>query len=88
MRGAVLAPGGKSILALRSHRRDGRIPHRSLPDRGRSGDASSAATSDYVVTEYGIAYLHGKNIRERAMDAHRHRPSLRPGLVDEARRWG
>lgn len=41
----------------------------------------------YVVTEYGIAYLHGKNVRERAMDliaiAH---PKFRPGLVEEAKR--
>ena len=39
----------------------------------------------YVVTEYGIAYLHGKNIRERAMEliaiAH---PKFRPWLVEEA----
>jgi GNAT superfamily N-acetyltransferase len=40
----------------------------------------------YVVTEFGIAYLHGKNIRERAMDliaiAH---PKFRPGLVEQAK---
>jgi acyl-CoA hydrolase len=39
------------------------------------------------VTEYGIAYLHGKNIRERAMDliaiAH---PKFRPWLIEEARK--
>ena len=41
----------------------------------------------YVVTEYGIAYLHGKNIRERAMDliaiAH---PKFRPWLMETARK--
>jgi GNAT superfamily N-acetyltransferase len=41
----------------------------------------------YVVTEYGIAYLHGKSIRERAMDlitiAH---PNFRHWLIEEARR--
>ncbi len=41
----------------------------------------------YVVTEYGIAYLHGKSIRERAMDliaiAH---PDFRQWLIDEAKR--
>jgi GNAT superfamily N-acetyltransferase len=41
----------------------------------------------YVVTEYGIAYLHGKNIRERAMSliaiAH---PKFRPWLIEEARK--
>ena len=40
----------------------------------------------YVVTEYGIAYLHGKNIRERAMEliaiAH---PKFRPRLIKEAK---
>ena len=40
----------------------------------------------YVVTEYGIAYLHGKNIRERAMEliaiAH---PKFRPKLIKEAK---
>jgi len=40
-----------------------------------------------VVTEYGIAYLHGKNIRERAMDliaiAH---PKFRPWLLEEAKK--
>jgi GNAT superfamily N-acetyltransferase len=39
------------------------------------------------VTEFGIAYLHGKNIRERAMDlisiAH---PKFRPMLIEEAKR--
>ncbi|HEY5531263.1 MAG TPA: GNAT family N-acetyltransferase, partial [Candidatus Anoxymicrobiaceae bacterium] len=41
----------------------------------------------YVVTEYGIAYLHGKNIRERAMEltsiAH---PKFRPWLIEEAKK--
>ena len=40
----------------------------------------------YVVTEYGIAYLHGKNVRERAMElisiAH---PKFRPWLLREAK---
>jgi RimJ/RimL family protein N-acetyltransferase len=40
----------------------------------------------YVVTEYGIAYLHGKNIRERAMElisiAH---PQFRPWLIEKAK---
>ena len=43
----------------------------------------------YVITEYGIAYLHGKNIRERAMAliaiAH---PKFRPWLIEEAKKRG
>jgi RimJ/RimL family protein N-acetyltransferase len=42
-----------------------------------------------VITEYGIAYLHGKNIRERAMDliaiAH---PKFRSWLIDKAKEDG
>ena len=43
----------------------------------------------YVVTEYGIAYIHGKNIRERAMEliavAH---PRFRSWLIEEAKASG
>ena len=41
------------------------------------------------MTEYGIVYLHGKNIRERAMElisiAH---PKFRPWLIEEAKKRG
>jgi RimJ/RimL family protein N-acetyltransferase len=40
----------------------------------------------YVVTEYGIAYLHGKNMRERAMELIRvAHPKFRPWLLREAK---
>lgn len=86
MRGAVLAPGGKTILALPSTAEDGRVS-RIVPFL-KEGAGVTLIRGDvrYVVTEYGIAYLHGKNIRERAMDliaiAH---PDFRQWLVDEAR---
>lgn len=42
----------------------------------------------YVVTEFGIAFLDGKNIRERAMSliaiAH---PNFRPSLIEAARKY-
>ena len=86
MRGAVLAPGGKTILALPSTAEDGRVS-RIVPFlKEGAGVTLSRGDVRYVVTEYGIAYLHGKNIRERAMDliaiAH---PDFRQWLVDEAR---
>jgi RimJ/RimL family protein N-acetyltransferase len=41
----------------------------------------------YVATEYGIAYLHGKNIRERAMELIRiAHPKFRPQLIEEAKK--
>ena len=87
MRGAALAPGGKSILALPSTAINATIS-RIVPSlREGTGVTLTRGDVHYVVTEYGIAYLHGKNIRERAMDliaiAH---PKFRPWLIDEARK--
>jgi len=87
MRGAVLAPGGKTILALPSTADDDEIS-RILPlIREGAGVTLNRGDVHYVVTEYGIAYLHGKNIRERAMEliaiAH---PKFRPWLIQEAKR--
>ncbi len=86
MRGAVLAPGGKSILAIQSTAEWGKVS-RIVPFL-REGAGVSLIRGDvhYVITEYGIAYLHGKNIRERAMElisiAH---PKFRSWLVEKAK---
>lgn len=67
IRGAAMSRGGKPIVALRSTAKDGtvsRIVHRL--DDG-AGVVTSRGDVHYVVTEYGIAYLHGKTIRERAL---------------------
>lgn len=66
-RGAAMSRGGKPIIAVRSTARDGsisRIVHRI--DDG-AGVVTSRGDAHYVVSEYGIAYLHGKTIRERAL---------------------
>lgn len=86
MRGAVLAPGGKTILALQSTA-EGEEVSRIVPLlKQGAGVTLNRGDIHYVVTEYGIAYLHGKNIRERAMElisiAH---PKFRPGLIEEAK---
>ena len=87
MRGAVLAPGGKTILAMQSTAEGGEVS-RIVPFL-KEGEGVTLNRGDihYVVTEYGIAYLHGKNIRERAMEliaiAH---PNFRAWLIDEAKR--
>lgn len=87
MRGAVLASGGKTILALPSTAEHGRVS-RILPMiREGAGVTLNRGDVHYVVTEYGIAYLHGKNVRERAMEliaiAH---PEFRPWLIEEAKK--
>ncbi|MHC1688101.1 MAG: GNAT family N-acetyltransferase [Methanothrix sp.] len=85
MRGAVLSPGGKTILALPS---TGGTVSRIVPFlKEGAGVTLTRGDIHYVVTEYGIAYLHGKSIRERAMDliaiAH---PMFRHWLIEEAKR--
>jgi len=55
----------------------------------QAGVTLNRADVRYVVTEHGIAYLHGKNIRERSMSlisiAH---PKFRPWLIEEAKKRG
>ncbi len=87
MRGAPLAPGGKTILAIESTARNGEVS-RIVPFlESGAGVTMNRGDLFYVVTEYGIAYLHGKNIRERAMDliaiAH---PKFREWLIQEAKK--
>ncbi len=86
MRGAVLSRGGRTILALASTAESGAVSRivPFLPEG--AGVTLNRGDVHYVVTEYGIAYLAGKNIRERAMEligiAH---PDFRSRLVEEAR---
>jgi acyl-CoA hydrolase/RimJ/RimL family protein N-acetyltransferase len=86
MRGAVLAKHGRAILALPSTSSDGSIS-RIVPFlKEGAGVTLTRGDVHYVVTEYGIAYLHGKNIRERAMElisiAH---PKFRKDLIQQAK---
>ncbi len=89
MRGAMISSGGKSILTMRSTSNDGE-KSRIYPFLSEgAGVTLIRGDVHYVVTEFGIAYLHGKNIRERAMSliaiAH---PKFRPWLIEEAKRLG
>jgi len=87
MRGAVLSRGGKTILALQSTAENETVSRIVPYLREGAGVTMTRGDVHYIVTEYGIAYLHGKNIRERAMDliaiAH---PKFRPWLIEEAKK--
>ncbi len=89
MRGALLSPGGRTILTIKSTAENGTVS-RIVPmlDPG-TGVTLNRGDIQYVVTEFGLAFIQGKNIRERAMDliaiAH---PDFRPWLLDEAKRLG
>ncbi len=84
-RGAARSPGGKAIIALPSTAKNGtvsRIVTRLTPG---AGVVTTRGDVHYVVTEHGVAYLHGKSVHARALalisiaD-----PKFRPQLVREA----
>jgi acyl-CoA hydrolase len=65
MRGAALSEGGKPIIAITSRTHKG--VSRIVPylQQG-AGVVTTRGHIHYVVTEYGTAYLYGKNLRQRA----------------------
>ncbi|MBL6956193.1 MAG: acetyl-CoA hydrolase/transferase family protein [Chlorobium phaeobacteroides] len=65
IRGAALSPDGKPILALPSVTRRGESRIVPMLKPG-AGVVTTRAHVQYVVTEYGIVNLHGKNMRQRA----------------------
>jgi acyl-CoA hydrolase len=65
IRGAALSKGGKPIIALTSRTKKG-LP-RIVPFlKEGAGVVTTRGHVHYVVTEYGVAYLFGKNLRQRA----------------------
>ncbi|MBF8248673.1 MAG: 4-hydroxybutyrate CoA-transferase [Bacteroidetes bacterium] len=86
IRGAAYSKGGKPIIALPSTTRNGKTS-RIVPHLNRgAGVVTTRADVHYVVTEYGVAMLHGKNLNQRAEAlveiAH---PMFRPDLEEYLR---
>ncbi|MBE2215079.1 MAG: GNAT family N-acetyltransferase [Opitutaceae bacterium] len=85
IRGATMSRGGLPIIALPSTSADGRtsriVPHL----REGAGVVTSRGDVHYIVTEYGVATLRGRSLRERALEliqvAH---PKYRDDLLREA----
>ena len=65
IRGAARSKGGKPIIALPSTAKDGAISRITPHLKEGAGVVTSRGDVHYVVTEFGIAYLHGKSLRER-----------------------
>ena len=84
-RGAARSPGGKAIIALPSTAVEGTISRIVTRLSPGAGVVTTRGDVHYVVTEYGVAYLHGKSVQERALAlisiAH---PDYRPKLLREA----
>jgi RimJ/RimL family protein N-acetyltransferase len=89
LRGASRSPGGKAIICLASTTDDGNESR--IRSMLREGEGVTVPRSEvhFVITEYGVAYLFGKGMRERAIAliqlAH---PKFRQGLLEEAKRMG
>jgi acyl-CoA hydrolase len=86
IRGAAHSKGGKPIIALPSTAKDGEMT-RIVPFLKKgAGVVTTRGDVRYVVTEYGIAHLWGKNLQERTRAliniAH---PKFRPELIREAK---
>jgi 4-hydroxybutyrate CoA-transferase len=84
IRGAARAEGGKAIIAMPSMARDN---SRIVPTLAAgAGVVTSRGDVHYMVTEYGVAYLHGKSIRERCKELIRiAHPESREDLAKFAR---
>lgn len=89
VRGAAASRGGKSVIVLPSTAKGGTVSRIATALSPGTGVVTSRADTDYVVTEYGIASLKAKTIRQRAVAliqiAH---PRFRAVLALEAAKAG
>ena len=86
MRGAARSKGGKPIIVMPSTAKNGEVS-RIVPFLSQgAGIVETRGDIHYVVTEYGIAYLYGRTIRERVLEliniAH---PKFRTELLKKAK---
>jgi acyl-CoA hydrolase len=86
IRGAARSRGGRPIIALPSTAQDGTVSRIQATFEEGTGVVTSRGDIHYAVTEYGVADLWGKSIRQRAEAligiAH---PDFRTGLLAAAR---
>ncbi|MBP7149183.1 MAG: acetyl-CoA hydrolase/transferase family protein [Acidobacteria bacterium] len=86
MRGAARSRGGKPIIALPSTAKGGKESRIAAYLKHGAGVVTTRADLHYVITEYGVAHVFGKNLRERAEAlisiAH---PDFRDELVQAAK---
>lgn len=88
VRGAYLAPKGKSFIALHSTAKNGTVS-RIVPQLANTTITDPRVDTQYIVTEYGMADMKGKSLSERAgtLIAIAH-PDFRDSLAAEAKAIG
>ncbi len=86
IRGSAYSRGGKPIIAMPSTAVNGTVSRIVAHLTEGAGVVTTRGDVHYVVTEHGIAYLHGKSIRERVLAliniAH---PKFRNDLIEAAK---
>ncbi|MFQ6125804.1 MAG: GNAT family N-acetyltransferase [Candidatus Heimdallarchaeota archaeon] len=89
IQGAARSKGGKSIVALPSTTRDGKKSRIVFRLSDGAGVMIPRCDVHYVVTEWGVAYLHGKSLRERILTMISiAAPRFRAELLQEAKKYG
>ncbi len=68
IRGASRSEGGKPIIALPSTTKDFNVSRITTQLKPGAGVVTSRGDVHYVVTEYGVAQLFGKTVRERVKE--------------------
>ena len=66
LRGAARSKGGVPVIALPSSAKGGKVSRIVPTLKPGAGVVTSRGDVHYVVTEHGVAYLHGKTLRQRA----------------------
>ncbi len=66
IRGAARSKGGKPIISLPSTAKHGKYSRIVPILKDGAGVVTSRADVHYIITEFGVAYLHGKSLRQRA----------------------
>ena len=85
-RGAARSKDGKPIIAMPSTARDGQVSRIVSHLTEGSGVVTTRGDVHYVVTEYGVAYIHGKCIKERTLSLiHIAHPKFRNELIQAAK---
>lgn len=83
IRGAALSPGGKPIIALPATAESGNVSRIVADLTHGAGVTTTRGDVHYIVTEYGIAYLHGKSVRQRSLELiHLAHPDFRGELLN------
>jgi acyl-CoA hydrolase len=87
--GAQHSKGGRGIIAINSTAKNGTISKIKAVLTPGSVVTISRNVADIIITEYGVAYMRGRSVRERALQliaiAH---PDFRGELTQQARAYG